>query len=103
MEALKKQVTYVFYTCTFYSTLLSFSTAHQARARLRERHRDNLRKKLEMLKAEQGVKEEDEDEDEDEEEEEEEEQQEQPKRTERVEERPVVTVKEEVPDEEEER
>ena len=32
-----------------------FTSAHQARARLRERHRENLRKKLEMLKAEQGV------------------------------------------------
>lgn len=37
-------------------------SAHQARARLRERHKDNLRKKLEMLKAEQGVKQEGEEE-----------------------------------------
>lgn len=32
--------------------------AHMARARLRDRHQDNLRKKLEVLKAEQGVEEE---------------------------------------------
>ena len=36
-----------------------FFVAHQARARLRERHKENLRKKLELLKAEQGVIEED--------------------------------------------
>lgn len=30
-------------------------TAHMARARLRDRHQENLRKKLEVLKAEQGV------------------------------------------------
>ncbi|XP_042211961.1 cactin-like isoform X3 [Homarus americanus] len=44
----------------YWESLLSQLKAHQARARLRERHRDNLRKKLEMLKAEQGVKEEEE-------------------------------------------
>ncbi|XP_068228883.1 splicing factor Cactin [Palaemon carinicauda] len=42
----------------YWESLLSQLKAHQARARLRERHRDNLRKKLEMLKAEQGVREE---------------------------------------------
>ncbi|XP_076057120.1 cactin, spliceosome C complex subunit [Oratosquilla oratoria] len=42
----------------YWESLLSQLKAHQARARLRERHRDNLRKKLELLKAEQGVKEE---------------------------------------------
>lgn len=51
--------------------MLNFS-AHQARARLRERHKDNLRKKLEMLKAEQGVKQEGEEESGEEEQEEEE-------------------------------
>ncbi|KAB7503156.1 Cactin [Armadillidium nasatum] len=45
----------------YWESLLSQLKAHQARARLRERHRDNLKKKLEMLKAEQGVKEEVED------------------------------------------
>ncbi|KAK8728920.1 hypothetical protein OTU49_008869 [Cherax quadricarinatus] len=49
----------------YWESLLSQLKAHQARARLRERHRDNLRKKLEMLKAEQGVKEEEEVQDED--------------------------------------
>lgn len=44
----------------YWESLLSQLKAHQARARLRERHRDNLKKKLEMLKAEQGVKEEEE-------------------------------------------
>lgn len=29
--------------------------AHMARARLRDRHQENLRRKLEVLKAEQGV------------------------------------------------
>lgn len=33
----------------------AFFTAHMARARLRDRHQDNLRQKLEMLKAQQGV------------------------------------------------
>ncbi|XP_063606801.1 splicing factor Cactin-like [Penaeus indicus] len=47
----------------YWESLLSQLKAHQARARLRERHRDNLKKKLEMLKAEQGVKEEEEEED----------------------------------------
>lgn len=42
----------------YWESLLSQLKAHQARARLRERHRENLRKKLEMLKAEQGVREE---------------------------------------------
>lgn len=46
----------------YWESLLSQLKAHQARARLRERHRDNLRKKLEILKAEQGVKEEEEEE-----------------------------------------
>lgn len=32
-----------------------FFSAHMARARLRDRHQDNLRKKLQVLKAEQGV------------------------------------------------
>jgi hypothetical protein len=32
-----------------------FVAAHMARARLRDRHQDNLRHKLEMLKAQQGV------------------------------------------------
>lgn len=35
--------------------------AHMARARLRDRHQENLRKKLQVLKAEQGVTVEDED------------------------------------------
>lgn len=30
-------------------------TAHMARARLRDRHQDNLRQKLKVLKAQQGV------------------------------------------------
>ncbi|XP_071549801.1 splicing factor Cactin isoform X2 [Panulirus ornatus] len=51
----------------YWESLLSQLKAHQARARLRERHRDNLRKKLEMLKAEQGVKEEEEGQEEDDE------------------------------------
>ncbi|KAK3888716.1 hypothetical protein Pcinc_007249 [Petrolisthes cinctipes] len=46
----------------YWESLLSQLKAHQARARLRERHKDNLRKKLEMLKAEQGVKQEGEEE-----------------------------------------
>ena len=40
----------------YWESLLSQLKAHQARARLRERHRLNLRQKLELLKAEQGVK-----------------------------------------------
>lgn len=46
----------------YWESLLSQLKAHQARARLRERHRLNLRQKLELLKAEQGVKVEPEDE-----------------------------------------
>lgn len=39
----------------YWESLLSQLKAHMARARLRDRHQDNLRRKLEMLKAEQGV------------------------------------------------
>ncbi|KAK6643576.1 hypothetical protein RUM43_005086 [Polyplax serrata] len=39
----------------YWESLLSQLKAHMARARLRDRHQDNLRHKLEMLKAEQGV------------------------------------------------
>lgn len=41
----------------YWESLLSQLKAFQARARLRERHRENLKQKLELLKAEQGVKE----------------------------------------------
>lgn len=34
-----------------------FFLAHMARARLRDRHQENLKRKLELLKAEQGVEE----------------------------------------------
>ena len=37
----------------YWESLLSQLKAHLARARLRDRHSENLRKKLEMLKAEQ--------------------------------------------------
>lgn len=39
----------------YWETLLSQLKAHLARARLRDKHSDNLRRKLELLKAEQGV------------------------------------------------
>ncbi|XP_046436057.1 LOW QUALITY PROTEIN: uncharacterized protein LOC124187923 [Neodiprion fabricii] len=39
----------------YWESLLSQLKAHMARARLRDRHQENLRKKLEVLKAEQGV------------------------------------------------
>lgn len=39
----------------YWESLLSQLKAHMARARLRDRHQENLRHKLEMLKAEQGV------------------------------------------------
>ncbi|KAI5709589.1 hypothetical protein M8J75_001464 [Diaphorina citri] len=39
----------------YWETLLSQLKAHMARSRLRERHQQNLRRKLELLKAEQGV------------------------------------------------
>ena len=39
----------------YWESLLSQLKAHMARARLRDRHQENLKKKLEMLKAEQGV------------------------------------------------
>ncbi|PNF41374.1 Cactin [Cryptotermes secundus] len=39
----------------YWESLLSQLKAHMARARLRDRHQDNLRHKLEMLKAQQGV------------------------------------------------
>uniref|UniRef100_A0A1B6D1W8 Splicing factor Cactin n=1 Tax=Clastoptera arizonana TaxID=38151 RepID=A0A1B6D1W8_9HEMI len=39
----------------YWESLLSQLKAHMARARLRDRHQDNLRRKLEVLKAEQGV------------------------------------------------
>ncbi|KAF2358589.1 Cactin central domain [Trinorchestia longiramus] len=39
----------------YWESLLSQLKAFQARARLRERHRDSLKHKLELLKAEQGV------------------------------------------------
>ncbi|KAG8241557.1 hypothetical protein J6590_084488 [Homalodisca vitripennis] len=42
----------------YWESLLSQLKAHMARARLRDRHQDNLRRKLELLKAEQGVEEE---------------------------------------------
>ncbi|XP_039277396.1 cactin isoform X2 [Nilaparvata lugens] len=41
----------------YWESLLSQLKAHMARARLRDRHQDNLRRKLEVLKAEQGVEE----------------------------------------------
>ncbi|KAK4296315.1 hypothetical protein Pmani_031189 [Petrolisthes manimaculis] len=46
----------------YWESVVSQLKVHQARARLRERHKDNLRKKLEILKAEQGVKQEGEEE-----------------------------------------
>lgn len=39
----------------YWESLLSQLKAHRARARLRERHRHNLRRKLQLLKREQGV------------------------------------------------
>lgn len=39
----------------YWESLLSQLKAHMARARLRDRHQENLLKKLEVLKAEQGV------------------------------------------------
>lgn len=39
----------------YWESLLSQLKAHMARARLRDRHQENLRKKLQVLKAEQGV------------------------------------------------
>lgn len=42
----------------YWESLLSQLKAHMARARLRDRHQENLRKKLQVLKAEQGVAEE---------------------------------------------
>ncbi|XP_025835190.1 cactin isoform X2 [Agrilus planipennis] len=39
----------------YWESLLSQLKAHMARARLRDRHQDNLKRKLEMLKAEQAV------------------------------------------------
>ncbi|XP_011307236.1 cactin [Fopius arisanus] len=39
----------------YWESLLSQLKAHMARARLRDRHQENLRKKLEVLMAEQGV------------------------------------------------
>jgi hypothetical protein len=39
----------------YWESLLSQLKAHMARVRLRDRHKDNLRHKLEMLKAQQGV------------------------------------------------
>ena len=47
---------------SYWESLLSQLKAHLARARLRDKHKDNLKKKLELLKAEQGVGEEDEEE-----------------------------------------
>lgn len=41
----------------YWESLLSQLKAHMARARLRDRHQENLRRKLEVLKAEQGVEE----------------------------------------------
>ncbi|KAJ1530317.1 hypothetical protein ONE63_005234 [Megalurothrips usitatus] len=43
----------------YWESLLSQLKAHMARARLRDRHQENLRKKLQVLKAEQGVAEDD--------------------------------------------
>lgn len=40
---------------SFWESLLSQLKAHMARARLRDRHQENLLKKLQLLKAEQGV------------------------------------------------
>ncbi|GLH02384.1 Cactin [Gryllus bimaculatus] len=42
----------------YWESLLSQLKAHMARARLRDRHQDSLRRKLEVLKAQQGVAEE---------------------------------------------
>ncbi|XP_039759539.1 cactin [Pararge aegeria] len=39
----------------YWESLLSQLKAHRARARLRDRHQDNLRRKLQLLKREQGV------------------------------------------------
>nr|CAD7457625.1 unnamed protein product [Timema tahoe] len=39
----------------YWESLLSQLKAHMARARLRDRHQENLRRKLEVLKAQQGV------------------------------------------------
>ena len=41
---------------SYWESLLSQLKAHLARARLRDRHKDNLRKKLQLLKAEQSTK-----------------------------------------------
>ncbi|CAG4948098.1 unnamed protein product [Colias eurytheme] len=40
----------------YWETLLAQLKAHMARARLRDRHQENLRRKLQLLKSEQGVK-----------------------------------------------
>lgn len=40
---------------SYWESLLSQLKAHIARAQLRDRHQDNLKRKLELLKAEQGV------------------------------------------------
>ena len=39
----------------YWESLLSQLKAHLARARLKDKHSENLRRKLELLKAEQGV------------------------------------------------
>lgn len=39
----------------YWESLLSQLKAHMARARLRDRHQHNLRRKLQLLKQEQGV------------------------------------------------
>ncbi|XP_038211124.1 cactin [Zerene cesonia] len=40
----------------YWETLLAQLKAHMARARLRDRHQENLRRKLQLLKSEQGVR-----------------------------------------------
>ncbi|XP_050682586.1 cactin [Leptidea sinapis] len=40
----------------YWESLLTQLRAHMSRARLRERHQDNLRRKLQLLKSEQGVR-----------------------------------------------
>merc|ERR1711902_146785 len=54
----------------YWESLLSQLKAHLARARLRDKHKENLKKKLELLKAEQNQEENDDGDDEEMEEEE---------------------------------
>lgn len=61
LEALEKQIEAKIFGKTdgidigYWESLLSQLKAHMARARLRDRHQENLRHKLQLLKAQQGV------------------------------------------------